>query len=67
MPRGRIKRDEDKEYLNVKVDKDKFEVLQALLLLSHQGIDETLENLIDEYIQTKGKEFLQLDKINKKK
>jgi hypothetical protein len=66
MPRGVAVKDPDKEYLQVKVDKDQFQIFQALLLLTHKTIDATLDNLINEYIQKNGKELLQLDKLKKK-
>jgi hypothetical protein len=63
MPRGVAKKNPNKAYVQVKVDKQLYEVLQALLLLSHKSLDETLDSLIDEFIQKKGKEYLQLDKL----
>jgi hypothetical protein len=67
MPRGVAVKDPTKAYIQVRVDKEKYEVLQSLLLLTHKGIDETLDEIIDNYIQVNGAEYLQLDKVFPKK
>jgi predicted DNA-binding antitoxin AbrB/MazE fold protein len=67
MPRGVAVKDPSKVYIQVRVDKEKYDVFKSILLLTHKGIDETLDEIIDNYIQVNGAEYLHLDKVFPKK